>query len=121
MRERRRLVMAAVVAGITLSMVFFGTWQSAVPFITPAQVGPSLEGSRLQVEGIVQNAQVSDEFLNFELTDGENARVPVVYRYRNQRPLTLENGRVAIAKGFYQEGILEAHQVSVRAHEETAP
>lgn len=28
-------------------------------------------------------------------------------------------GRLVIAKGFYQDGILEAQQVSVRAHEET--
>jgi cytochrome c-type biogenesis protein CcmE len=119
MRGRRRLVIAVIVAGITLTMVLFGTWQSAVPFISPADVDPSLAGRRLQVEGIVQNVQMSDEYLTFELSDGGEASVPVVYRYRDQRPLTLEDGRLVIAKGFYQDGILEAQQVSVRAHEET--
>lgn len=113
--------MAAVVAGVTLSMVLFGTWQSAVPFISPADVEPSLDGSRLQLEGIVRNIEMSDEYLKFELSDGADASVAVVYRYRDQRPLTLEDGRLAIAKGFYQGGILEAQQVSVRAHEETVP
>jgi cytochrome c-type biogenesis protein CcmE len=121
MRRPGRLVMAAVVAGITLSMVLFGTWQSAVPFISPADVEPSLEGSRLQIEGLVENIEMSDEYLKFDLTDGMDAGVPVVYRYRDQRPLALENGRLAIAKGFYQDGILRAQQVSIRAHEETEP
>jgi cytochrome c-type biogenesis protein CcmE len=51
------------------------------------------------------------------LSDGGDARAQVRYAYAGQRPITLEEGRLVVAKGVYSEGVVEAKQISVRAHE----
>lgn len=118
MRSGVRLVVAAIVAMATLTAVLVGTLQSSVAFVGPAEMGPAMEGKRVQVEGIVHSLVVQEEYLSFVLMDDEGIGVTVSYLHRDQRPLTLENGRLAIAKGIYHDGVIEAHQVSVRAHEE---
>jgi cytochrome c-type biogenesis protein CcmE len=116
-----RLLLASVIGFSAMSMVLLGTWQSSIPFISPADLGPSLEGKRVQVEGIVRALEPLGGNLSFELTDSGNATVAVSYRYRDGRPLALDEGRLAIAKGIYRGGLIEAQQVSIRAHEGIEP
>jgi cytochrome c-type biogenesis protein CcmE len=116
-RRPTRLVIAAVVTVVAMTMVLVGTFESSVPFIGPADLSPELEGRRLQVEGIVQTMTVETDHLLLELTDGTGATALVRYTFMGQRPLTVEEQRLVVAKGVYRGGVVEAHQVSVRAHE----
>lgn len=118
MRRRTRLLVSGTVTVFAMTMVLIGTLESSVPFVGPADLGPGLEGKRLQVEGIVQGLTVGPDDLTFELSDGAGATVLVRYAYSGQRPLTLEDGRLVVAKGLYRQRVVEAYQVSVRAHED---
>lgn len=119
MRGRRaRVAVGGLVTAAAMTLVVIGTWQSSVPFIGPGALGPSLEGQRVQVEGRVEGLRSRPDHLTFELSDGGVATAAVRYAYADQRPLTLEEGRVVVAKGVYRDGVIDAHQVSVRAHEE---
>lgn len=118
MKPPLRLALALAVTFVAMTAVLLGTQQSAVPFISPGELNHSLGGKRVQVEGTVQRLVASEGSLRFALADGAGATVTVIYRLRDQRPLTLDEGRLAIAKGIYRDGVVEAQQVSVRAHEE---
>lgn len=118
MKRRTRLLVSGTVTVFAMTMVLIGTLESSVPFVGPADLGPTLEGKRLQVEGIVQGLTVGPDDLTFELSDGAGATVLVRYAYSGQRPLTLEDGRLVVAKGLYRQRVVEAYQVSVRAHED---
>jgi cytochrome c-type biogenesis protein CcmE len=120
-RGRARLIGASLVALAAMSMVLLGTLQSSVPFLSPGELTPSLEGRRVQVEGLVRNLAPSVDGLTFDLTDGGAASVAVQYRYGAGRPLALDDGRLAIAKGTYRDGAIVAQQVSIRAHEGIEP
>ena len=101
-----------------MTMVVIGTWQSSVPFVGAGDLGPEHEGQRVQVEGFVDELTPQGDHILLVLSDGEAATATVQYSYADQRPLTLEEGRVVVAKGLYEDGVVDAHQVSVRAHEE---
>jgi cytochrome c-type biogenesis protein CcmE len=116
--RRARVVTAAVVAAAAMTMVLLGTWQASVPFVGPGDLGSEFDGQRVQVEGRVDEFVAQHDRLVLELSSGDGARVIVHYPYADQRPLTLETGRIVVAKGLYAEGVVDAHQVSVRAHEE---
>lgn len=118
MSRRARVVTASLVAAAAMAMVLVGTWQASVPFVGPGDLGPELDGQRVQVEGRIEDKAPRHDRLVLELSDGYAARAIVHYAYAGQRPLTLEAGRIVVAKGLYTEGVVEAHQVSVRAHEE---
>jgi cytochrome c-type biogenesis protein CcmE len=113
-----RLVAAAVVTAAAMTMVIVGTWQSSVPFVGPGDLGPELDGQRVQVEGLVERLAPRHDHLILELSDGGATTATVRYAYADRRPLTLEEGRVVVAKGLYRKGVVDAHQVSVRAHEQ---
>jgi cytochrome c-type biogenesis protein CcmE len=113
---RLRLVGASIVALAAMSMVLVGTVQSSVPFLSPADVDDSFGGRRIQVEGLVRDLEAVAGGLRFALSDG-TAAVAVDYRYGAGRPLALDVGRLAIAKGIYRDGVIVAQQVSIRAHE----
>ena len=117
MSRRGRVVIAAVVTAAAMAMVLAGTWQSSVPFVGPGDLGPEHDGQRVQVEGRVEALSPDRDQLVLELSDG-GAAATVRYAYADRRPLTLEVGRIVVAKGLYAEGVIDAHQVSVRAHEE---
>jgi cytochrome c-type biogenesis protein CcmE len=116
---RLRLVGASIVALAAMSMVLVGTVQSSVPFLSPADVDDSFGGRRIQVEGLVRDLEPMVGGLRFALSDG-TAAVAVDYRYGAGRPLALDVGRLAIAKGIYRDGVIVAQQVSIRAHEGVA-
>ena len=118
MSRRLRLATAAVVTAGAMTLVLIGTWQSSVPFVGPDDLGPQLDGQRVQVEGLVEELTPRQGQLVLEITDGGSATATVRYAYPDQRPLTLEKGRVVVAKGLYHNGVINAHQVSVRAHVE---
>lgn len=118
MSSRLRLVGATAIALLAMGAVLFGTLQSSVPFLAPGELGPSLNGRRVQVEGVVRALEADTQGLRFDLRDGA-ASVRVEYRYGAGRPLALEDGRLAIAKGIYRDGAIVANQVSIRAHEGT--
>lgn len=116
--RRRRTALAGVVTAGAMALVLAGTWQASVPFVTPADLGPGLEDQRVQVEGVVEDLTAREGHLGFRLADGAGNAVPIRYVYEAQRPLTLEDGRIVVAKGRYESGSIDADQVSVRAHEE---
>jgi cytochrome c-type biogenesis protein CcmE len=99
--------------------VLIGTFQSSVPFVSPGDLTPDYEGRRVQVEGIVETMNVLPDHLLLELSDGSGATAVIRYDYEGQRPLTLTEGRLVVAKGLYRQGVIESHQVSVRAHDES--
>ena len=117
MNPRVRLVGATLIALLAMSTVLLGTWQSAVPFVSPAELDPSLLGRRVQVEGLVRGLEPFADGLRFELNDGLGAVVAVEYRYGAGRPLALDEGRLAVVKGIYRDDGIAAQQVSIRAHE----
>lgn len=117
MSRRLRHAIAAVVTVAAMTTVLVGTLQASVPFVAPGQLDSDLDGRRVQVEGLVDTVTPEHDHLRIELTDGA-ARVVVIYAYAEHRPLTLEAGRVVVAKGQYRDGVVEANQVSVRAHEQ---
>ena len=119
MSSRLRLVGATAIALLAMGAVLFGTLQSSVPFLAPGDLDPSLNGRRVQVEGVVRALEADTQGLRFDLRDGGAASVRVEYRYGAGRPLALEDGRLAIAKGIYRDGAIVANQVSIRAHEGT--
>jgi cytochrome c-type biogenesis protein CcmE len=121
MTSRGRLVGGTLVGLLAMSAVFVGTLQSAVPFISPAELGPELDGRRVQVEGLVRDLTPTGGGLRFALSDGNAASVAVEYRYGAGRPLALDDGRLAVAKGVYRQGTILAQQVSIRAHEGIEP
>ena len=118
MRRRARYIVATTVSVAAMTSVLVGTLQASVPFVTPGQLDADLDGQRVQVEGIVEAITSEQDHLSLEVTDGGSATVVVTYAYTETRPLTLETGRVVVAKGQYLDGIVQANQVSVRAHEE---
>ena len=118
MSRRARVAIAAVVTAAAMTMVGAGTWQSSVPFVGPGDLGPALDGQRVQVEGRVDALTPDRDELILELSDSGAGTTMVRYAYADQRPLTLEVGRIVVAKGLYADGVVDAHQVSVRAHEE---
>jgi cytochrome c-type biogenesis protein CcmE len=118
MRGKWRLAAALLIAVLLMAVVLVDIRQAAVPFLSPSQLNESLQGQRLQVEGIVARIEQYGELLRIELTDGAAAGVTVLYRAGSQRPLTLEKGRLVVARGIYRNGVLTAERVAVRAHEE---
>jgi cytochrome c-type biogenesis protein CcmE len=110
-------MLAGAVTVVAMTMVLVGTFQASVPFVGPSDLSPEFEGRRVQVEGVVQTLTVTPDHLVLELADPAGATALVRYAYSGQRPLTIEEGRLVVAKGLYIEGVVEAHQVSVRAHE----
>ncbi len=117
MNPRVRLIGATLIALVAMGMVLLGTLQSTVPFLSPAELGPSLDGRRVQVEGLVHGLEPHPNGVRFGLSDGAAASVRVEYRYGAGRPLALDDGRLVVAKGIYREGTIVAQQVSIRAHE----
>jgi cytochrome c-type biogenesis protein CcmE len=117
-KRRARLLVAAAMTVAAMTMVLIGTFQSSVPFVGPGDLGPEFDGRRVQVEGLVDRVTPRRDHLVLELSDGDAATVTVRYTYTDQRPLTLEVGRIVVAKGLYRKGVVDAHQVSVRAHSE---
>ena len=118
MTRPARTAVAAAMAMAAMAMVVAGTFRASVPFVGPGDLGPELDGRRVQVEGRVEGLTSGVHELELRLADG-NAATTVRYVYADQRPLTLEVGRIVVAKGLYRDGVVEAHQVSVRAHEGT--
>ncbi len=118
MRRHRRNVLAAAVTVTAMATVLIGTLQSSVPFVSPGQLDDDLDGRRVQVEGVVASVVPGDDHVRLELSDGDAGTVSVSYAYSEHRPLTLEVGRIVVAKGQYRDGEVAATQVSVRAHEE---
>jgi cytochrome c-type biogenesis protein CcmE len=119
-RRGIRLLVGGTIAVSAMGMALVGTLQSTVPFLTPSEVGSSLEGRRIQVEGIVVGLEATTGGLTFHVSDGRSV-VPVDYRYGAGRPLALENGRLAVVKGVFRDGIIVAQHVSIRAHEGVEP
>ena len=118
MSRNTRVAVAAVVTAGAMAMVLVGTLQASVPFVGPDDLGPELDGRRVQVEGRVEALTAHSDHLVLELSGGGASTTTVRYTYADQRPLTLEVGRIVVAKGLYAEETIDAHQVSVRAHEE---
>jgi cytochrome c-type biogenesis protein CcmE len=118
MRRRARYLISTAVTVAAMTMVVVGTLQSSVPFVGPADLDSTLDGRRVQVEGIVEAITPESDHLVITLTDKAAGTALVHYTYADQRPLTLEEGRLVVAKGLYRDGVVQAHQVSVRAHEE---
>jgi cytochrome c-type biogenesis protein CcmE len=118
---RVRFVGATVIALAAMALVLAGTLQSSVPFLSPGDLDATHAGRRVQVEGIVRNLEPVPGGLHFELSDRDATPVRVEYRYGAGRPLALDEGRLAIAKGMYRDGRIDAQQVSVRAHEGVEP
>jgi cytochrome c-type biogenesis protein CcmE len=119
-KRRTRFLLLAAVTVAAMTMVLIGTFEASVPFVAPGDLTDEHEGRRVQVEGIVETMTVRPDHLLLELSDDGAATAQVRYAYAGQRPLTLEEGRLVVAKGVYREGVVEANQISVRAHEAEA-
>jgi cytochrome c-type biogenesis protein CcmE len=117
MRSRAGLVIAGLVAVAAMTMAVVSTLQSAVPFVGPSELTPELDGRRVQVEGVVVAMSPEGDRLVLILSDFDGTEALVHYSYTGPPPLALEEGRLVVAKGTYRQGVVEAHQVSVRAHE----
>jgi cytochrome c-type biogenesis protein CcmE len=117
-RREIRTGLAGLVTVVAMATVLVGTMQSSVPFVGPGELDAALEGRRVQLEGVVESITPEQDRLVIEVTGPGPAAATVSYAYAERRPLTLEPGRVVVAKGLYRDGVVEANQVSVRAHEQ---
>ncbi|AQL42569.1 hypothetical protein BV210_07540 [Halorientalis sp. IM1011] len=113
--QRKTKLGIAIVGILLLSGLLVTTSTASAQFVTPTELDEgSHEGQRVNLEGVVTDLHTADGRLEFAVTDG-NASVPVVYE--KTQPETMNEGRVVVAKGVYEDGRLEARQLSVRAHE----
>jgi len=107
-----------VVAGVGIALLFgllTTTSTATTQFVSPTELDEgSHAGDRVNLEGRVANLSTAGERITFRVTDG-NETVPVVYE--KTMPETMANGRIVVAKGVYEDGRLDARQLSVRAHE----
>lgn len=115
MRRKNKLLFGGV--GILLLVVVLGstTMSATTQFVSPTELREGDHaGEWVNLEGAVTDLDASGGTIRFDVTDG-NESVPVVFD--DTRPETLQNGRIVIAKGSYEDGRLVAKKLSVRAHE----
>lgn len=90
---------------------------ASTEFVTPTTLSENdYEGEWVNLEGSVENLDTSGESTTFDVTDGNYS---VTVTYDGTLPDTMQEGRIAVAKGRYDGDRLVANQLSVRAHEGT--
>lgn len=115
MRRKNKLLFVGVGVLVLLGGVGATTMSATTEFVTPTNLAQEdHEGNWVNLEGSVKNLETDGNRATFEVTDG-NTSIPVVYE--GTMPDTLQNGRIAVAKGVYRDGELVADDLSVRAHE----
>jgi cytochrome c-type biogenesis protein CcmE len=120
-RHRKFLVGGAIIALALGYLIYAGVTQSAVYFVTPAELraGP-VAGKAYRLGGMVAPGTLAWEprtlALNFSLSDGK-ATVPV--RHRGTPPDLFGEGRGAVVEGRWnKEGYFEATLILAKHSEE---
>ncbi len=107
MTRRRKFVAGGVVIGVALAyMIYAGVTQSAVYFVTPAELQSApAAGKAYRLGGMVAPGSLKWEprtlDLTFSLTDGR-ATVPV--RHKGTPPDLFGEGRGAVVEGRWEPG-----------------
>lgn len=115
MRRKNKLVIVGVGILVLLGGLGATTMSATTQFVTPTKLDDGgYQGEWVNLEGSVKNLQTEGQRATFDVSDG-NTSVRVVYE--NPLPDTLQNGRIVVAKGVYEDGKLVADKLSVRAHE----
>lgn len=109
-----------VIAAALAYMIYAGVTQSAVYFVTPAElVASPVAGKAYRVGGLVApgsltwNPTTLD--LDFALTDGQ---ATVRVRHRGSPPDLFAEGRGAVVEGQWVDGHLQAHQILAKHSED---
>lgn len=122
MRTKTKLLVGVVVVPVLFAVLAATTMGGSAEFVSPTDVETAGQdaytGERVNLEGVVTNLSQSNDRLAFTVTDA-NASVPVVYE--GPMPETMAEGRVVVAKGYYNGSGVEANSLSVRAHEGERP
>lgn len=117
MRRKNKLLFAGVGIVVLLGVLGATTMSASTEFVTPTTLSENdYEGEWVNLEGSVENLDTSGESTTFDVTDGNYS---VTVTYDGTLPDTMQEGRIAVAKGRYDGDRLVANQLSVRAHEGT--
>jgi cytochrome c-type biogenesis protein CcmE len=121
MKHPKILIGGAIIAAALAYMIYAGVTQSAVYFITPAELraGP-VAGKTYRLGGMVAAGSLAWEprtlDLSFTLTDGQGT-VPV--RHKGTAPDLFAEGRGAVVEGTWTaEGYFKATQILAKHSEE---
>ena len=113
---RRKAKLLVTVVGILVLLGVLGatTISASTEFVTPTNVSAEHSGEWVNLEGRVADLETTGQRTTFNVTE-DNQSVPVTHE--GTLPDTMQEGRIVVAKGLYEDGRLEASQLSVRAHE----
>lgn len=115
MRRRSKLVVGGVVIVFVVVMVAtIGSTTSKKLRPAELQQGDH-QGQRVSVEGRVTDLR-DDGGIRFRVVGNSSVSVPVHMDRDQPKPPTLQEGRVVIVKGTYEDGHVDASKVVVRAH-----
>jgi cytochrome c-type biogenesis protein CcmE len=121
MKHPKILIGVAVIAAALAYMIYAGVTQSAVYFITPAELRAApVAGKTYRVGGMVATGSLRWEprtlDLSFTLTDGQTA-IPV--RHKGTAPDLFGEGRGAVVEGTWTaDGFFKATQILAKHSEE---
>jgi cytochrome c-type biogenesis protein CcmE len=121
MKHPKILIGGGIIAAALAYMIYAGVTQSAVYFVTPAELraGP-VAGKTYRIGGMVAPGSLTWEprtlDLSFTLTDGQST-VPV--RHKGTAPDLFGEGRGAVVEGTWTgEGYFKATQILAKHSEE---
>jgi len=120
-RQRKFLAGGVVIAAALAYMIYAGVTQSAVYFVTPAELQAApVPGKAYRLGGVVARGSLTWEArtldLSFALSDGK-ATVPV--RHKGTPPDLFGEGRGAVVEGSWSpEGYFKASLILAKHSEE---
>ena len=120
-RQRKFLAGGVVIAAALAYMIYAGVTQSAVYFVTPAELQAApVAGKAYRLGGVVARGSLTWEArtldLSFALSDGK-ATVPV--RHKGTPPDLFGEGRGAVVEGSWSpEGYFKASLILAKPSEE---
>ncbi len=120
-RQRKFLAGSVVIAAALAYMIYAGVTQSAVYFVTPAELQAApVPGKAYRLGGVVARGSLKWEArtldLSFALSDGK-ATVPV--RHKGTPPDLFGEGRGAVVEGSWSpEGYFKASLILAKHSEE---
>jgi cytochrome c-type biogenesis protein CcmE len=120
-RQRKLIVGGVVIAGALAYMIYAGVTQSAVYFVTPAELRAApVPGKAYRLGGMVVPGSLKWEprslDLSFSLSDG-TATVPV--RHKGTPPDLFGEGRGAVLEGSWTaDGYFKANLIMAKHSEE---
>lgn len=115
MDRKVKLVVGTVGVSVLLSILAFTSLGATAEFVKPTDLADTDEydGDVVKLEGRAVGITDGDA-ITFDVAD-DNHTVSV--RYDGEMPETMSEGRLVVAEGVYDEGSVNANDLTIRAHE----